>query len=598
MWRCRKRREDETKSLKLPMLFPMWVVPVRTLLAMSGPVKSFQELRAEGSVVEWAPGMFCVFCSHQWLGRKKADPEGKQLKVLQEALRNIISGSLKVQTGLPYLFANGEVKRLSPEEISELERGFIWFDWMSIPQITMRTSDGDDVGSDMKKAVDSIPAYVEASRIFLVLCPTERHSERDQLCGFTSWAKRGWCRVEMAAAVLTKKKPQPMVVVRSGVQAELMFCTSYLHAMPGQGDFSVETDREAVYSVMDSCLQSSLSELWLDVNQSPQKLAQARLMTALRGHFLDGLGSSAQKAATEAEAHEDLSSFLRKFGFTGLQRREELGPVCCAAASANMQVLTELVTSRADVNERVPRRSVVRAMLLSGGMTPLHIVCQYHGQPEVAQCLLALRADLKARNLDGFNALHIAAMAGNKRCIDVLLSAGMDIDEAGGPGITALMVGNYFGQPSSVQLLLERRARVDHQLIGINALINSVEGASEACLQLLLEHRADVNTIVEPHSAAARATWGAIRFGGMLMGQGSIAGKLSLYAGTSALGVAAILGNAEQVWLLLAARADATSRNWRGQDALELAKLEDHPAVVTLLQAQTSKGSPTFSVEV
>lgn len=567
------------------MLFPMWVLPVQTLLAMSGPVKSFQELLAEGCLVQWVPGMFCIFCSHQWLGTRQADPEGKQFKVLQEALKKIISRKVKVQTGLLQLLAHGKVSQLTADEISKISSGYVWFDWTSIPQITMRTGDGDDTGSDMLKAVNSIPAYVEAADIFLVLCPVERHSESGQLCGYSSWAKRGWCRVEMAAAVFAKRKVRPMVIVRSSVDISLMFCTSYLHAMPGKGQFTVETDREVVHSIVDESLRVHLAELWEGAAQSPRRLSKARLMTALRSHFLADLGSAEEKAATRKEAEKDLSSFMAQFQFKDLANSKALGSVCCAAAAGNRGVLRALVAGKADVNERVTKASALPDMFLSSGMTPVQIVCQYHGDHEVLELLLELRANLDLANSSGYRALHFAALAGHPQCLDVLLRAGMAIDAVGSHGDTPLMAACWFGQPDTARLLLERRAKVDCKAgIGFSTIINSVWNGSEECLKLLLQYRADVNDRTKPQSATGRAIWGAMWAGRLLLGENSFPGKLSQFAGVSVLGAAAYLGNAEQVQILLAARADATARNGRGLDALELAELEGHSTVVALLR--------------
>ena len=93
------------------------------------------------------------------------------------------------------------------------------FDWFSIPQITPRmlgcnVSDMSNTRSDMQKAVDSIHAYVEASDIFLVLCPSVQHTDRGEICNQLSWASRGWCRVELAAAALSANTKISIVMVR------------------------------------------------------------------------------------------------------------------------------------------------------------------------------------------------------------------------------------------------------------------------------------------------------------------------------------------------------------------------------------------------
>ena len=55
-----------------------------------------------------------------------------------------------------------------------------------------------------------------------------------------------------------------------------MFPYAYLNAMPGQGQFTTESDREFVYSVMDQVLKGSQEKLWAVASKSPCHLAKAR----------------------------------------------------------------------------------------------------------------------------------------------------------------------------------------------------------------------------------------------------------------------------------------------------------------------------------
>eukprot|EP00913_Durusdinium_trenchii_P002918 g2705.t1 len=55
-----------------------------------------EELKASGLLYEWREDMLCIFVSHQWLGRRNPDPSGHQLRVLQQALENIMGGRTQV----------------------------------------------------------------------------------------------------------------------------------------------------------------------------------------------------------------------------------------------------------------------------------------------------------------------------------------------------------------------------------------------------------------------------------------------------------------------------------------------------------------------
>lgn len=58
----------------------------------------------------------------------------------------------------------------------------------------------------LKAAVDSIPSYIERSSQMWILVPPVKHSDLDAaVCDFNSWRRRGWCRMEFAAAKLAGK---------------------------------------------------------------------------------------------------------------------------------------------------------------------------------------------------------------------------------------------------------------------------------------------------------------------------------------------------------------------------------------------------------
>ena len=56
---------------------------------------------------------------------------------------------------------------------------------------------------NLQLAVDSIPAYVERSSLLLVLVPVCMHVDRQEMCNYSTWRQRGWCRLELTTALLT-----------------------------------------------------------------------------------------------------------------------------------------------------------------------------------------------------------------------------------------------------------------------------------------------------------------------------------------------------------------------------------------------------------
>ena len=63
------------------------------------------------------------------------------------------------------------------------------FDWLWVLQ-TLRPGDDPGMGSEVKRAVGSIPAYVDAAELLVVLCPAMNTQE---MCDQSTWACCGWC---------------------------------------------------------------------------------------------------------------------------------------------------------------------------------------------------------------------------------------------------------------------------------------------------------------------------------------------------------------------------------------------------------------------
>ena len=70
---------------------------------------------------------------------------------------------------------------------------------------------------NLVKAINSIPAYIERSTHFFVVCPEVRHRDMPGVvCDLSSWFDRGWCRVEMNSLLLARKrKLSPPILVQS-----------------------------------------------------------------------------------------------------------------------------------------------------------------------------------------------------------------------------------------------------------------------------------------------------------------------------------------------------------------------------------------------
>ena len=103
----------------------------------------------------------------------------------------MIDGSLHVTEDI---VSRSEDMSLSKNTRRHIADGFIFFDWFSIPQITARQHgvNEDTTKSNAALAVQSIPAYVELSNVFLALVPELMHKDSAQLVNYATWLSRGW----------------------------------------------------------------------------------------------------------------------------------------------------------------------------------------------------------------------------------------------------------------------------------------------------------------------------------------------------------------------------------------------------------------------
>lgn len=560
------------------MLFPMWVFPIQIFLAMEGPPKSFQDLMEENLLVRWTMNMYTIFCSHQWLGNTSADPDGKQLQVLRAALKNILRGDIVVQSGMMQFLALGVVvDEIGAEEVQRIHQGYIWFDWFSIPQISVRSSSSmEDILPDVQKAVESIPAYVEAADMFVALVPCTEHRDRHVMCSQKSWESRGWCRVELAAAALSTNTKTKILMVASEVMVSMFAPFQCGSVAPGLGDFTVDSDRELIFPVMQEIIQRHVETLWTEGVHY-----RARLFEAMRGSLMQNLSSDPQQqeAATVA-AHEGLEDFLVRFHFNSIQDALQpsemgIGPVACAAVAGNLFVLQLLVAAKADANEAFSQ--TVPELLLEQGMTPLTLTAKLTGDRAVLRELVRLRADLHVKDCQQITALNHAILGGHVDALEELLQLGSPVNELSHvlqntPLLSAAAQGDF----DCIQVLLKHRASVDAvNILGYTPLTCAAFLGSRECCELFLQLRADVNKAITPPKGLL--SW-ALPLGiraacslGLFPAQGPLRDFL-LIEGSTSIFSAAAYGHTELVRLLLASRADPSTKNAAGLSASDVAR--------------------------
>ena len=156
---------------------------------------------------------------------------------------------------------------------------------------------GDAVADLLGLAIESIPSYVEQSAMMLVLVPVCEHADRDgEACGYQSWRRRGWCRMEYMSAVLARTNVLIMVVKGAEAQPEFVKSADALLLAPGQGDFTccwnghkmgglpVPCDKDKIRLVLEAMLAAKIDDLY-DQGQ----WFHARFMACMQHWFLRGL---------------------------------------------------------------------------------------------------------------------------------------------------------------------------------------------------------------------------------------------------------------------------------------------------------------------
>ena len=128
-----------------------------------------------------------AFVSHQWLAKHHPDPDSRQMRVLQGALKRLLTGSGFVQLDI---MTEGFLPNAKPLPMKDFQTKplFLWYDYFSIPQ-------ADTARAQQVEAINSIPAYVGKCRFFLALCPVLNCPWEAKVLSAATWSR---CNAEDA----------------------------------------------------------------------------------------------------------------------------------------------------------------------------------------------------------------------------------------------------------------------------------------------------------------------------------------------------------------------------------------------------------------
>ena len=176
-----------------------------------------------------------------------------------------------------------------------------------------------------------------------------------------------------------------------------------------------------------------------------------------------------------------------------------------ACLCQKVEIIELLLNKGADINKT-----------LKDGRTALHIAAS-QGYTEIVQLLLNRNADLNltfkrlagreiTREITGITVLMLAVLIGKKELVEMLITAGADVNAHTSNGDTALLEAAYSGDLDIVELLLKNgahsNARGDK---GYTALACAVEQGHKEVVLLLLSKGAD-STFTYEYTEGAQGT--------------------------------------------------------------------------------------------
>lgn len=320
----------------------MCVVPIAKFLEMTDAFPH-QTLRDENVAVKFDSAEDAVFVSHQWCSKDHADPEFRQLSVLQGMFRHAVSGTLRVEVDLFSKVIYKKPSVLRSVDLRGLSRWFMWYDYFSVPQPeASEFAARERVSGELAQAVASLASYVTDCKLFIILAPFVKSVDQTRTLDYVTWKERGWCRFETLSSALSPKERR-MVLVKWPDTIFELGAQDYLLDPVGLGAFSVVEDRVRLAPLVQSLLQNKLSSLKAShlIDDYRQLLSWSRTLEKGIGDTELMMEFVRYRADVSSKAKRSMPAYLA---------RVAQQPMHVAALRGHASALAMLLEQRSDVD--------------------------------------------------------------------------------------------------------------------------------------------------------------------------------------------------------------------------------------------------------
>ena len=536
-----------------------------------------EEALETGCLVEFSKDLgSAIFISHQWLSCSHPDPHAEQLQVMQKALRNIMMpGTWQMQIS-PHVSSEMFLCSQPVNYASKMQGKplLIWYDYMSIPQ-------KDEHQQQRCEAIRSIPFYIARCDFFVALCPSCIHLDTHEMLSQYTWADRGWCRAERMARELSSD--DGMIICVEGAKHQTLLPDLKAKHSPGEGRFTVPTDRNFIAMIMKQMFRDKLTHLFRMGDLPEYRWYLNQQPTCFRGLNIDPI----EDIVPSCPDHGDVvAKFLHQNCFSKIDERDAMGytPMCYAGINGNASVVSALLAHGACANDQVSKRDQ-KHQVYKGDCALSFSAWFSHG--EAMELLLTAKANPDILDEMSFSPLDFACAAQDVKEMRMLINARADVWKEAFLNLNPLNTAAALGSVAVLQELI-RQAPTEKLPHLLRHCLHwaMVHGGFAKNLQVLIDARADVNERWE-----TRIT----QFSGWLsMNYWSFKhrirpSRLTLWAyhhqGATPLMFSIINAQFEATRFLVAARADVNLRNSKGSTAADLAQEVSAPgAVISLLR--------------